>query len=395
MSHYRLQDIRLDTIVFNPRQPRSDGETADLEALAASFGAADTPLVAQLPVVHPAPQGGWMVQAGERRVRAATMHGIVAMQMLVLDTHIAPEMRHRLRVLENLHRVELNPLDEAIALKVVYYVANAHAMGVSDQANTILETADDSLAVLDGLHELLLAHQWVRTRPQVDWEACLAPLGLTLHRSTVMRRIQVLNLDPQVLKRLRDRMLSAASIKALGKLTDTDQVILIDALEETPDIEPKIRRICSKVADTTYSIREAIAEARGVVYFEEEDSRSLSATSATPAPSDDGSDGDDPDVMDGPDAAAPSKKAGAHADSAHADAAHTDEEEVDFDVDVDVGGYVMDAVSLMSQLTETLQQLQQRLHAMPLMEPWGELFRDTYRGLHLDAQPLLAEENEP
>ncbi len=376
MSHYTLQEIPLDAIIFNPRQPRSDGETADLEALAASFGAADNPLIAQLPVVHPAPHGGWMVQAGERRVRAATLRGLRSMQMLVLDTQIAPEIRHRLRVLENLHRVELNPLDEAIALKVVYYVANAHAMGLDAQASTILETAEDSLAVLNALHELLCAHQWLRTRPQVDWEACLAPLGLTLHRSTVMRRIQVLNLDPQVLTRLRERMLSAAAIKALGKLTDTDQVILIDALEETPDIEPKIRRICSKVADKTYSIREAIAEARGVVYFEEEDALPLVGPSdASIATMTD--DGDDPDFMDG-----------AHADDTHTDA------EVDFDLDVDVGGYVMDAVSLMSQLTETLQQLHQRLQATPLMEPWGSLFRDTYRGLHRDAQPLMAEEND-
>ena len=282
MAHYQLQTIRLDRIEFNPRQPRSDAELTDLASLGASFG--DNPgaiQLAQLPVVYPLADGRYRVQMGERRIRAAQERGVDSLQLLVLDQSITLIERHRLSLLENLHRAALSVIDEAVGLKVAYFYENAVALGLQSKANAIMESAPDSFGVMKTLQEFLEEQGWKRTSPAVDWETCLGKLGLALNKQALLRRLYVLNLDTGVIERIQALSrtgtldLSSASIRVIGKLDVAGQLYLLDAIAATPDIATKIRRITSKIEKGVYTIQEAVAEARGEVYLGDDEAESL------------------------------------------------------------------------------------------------------------------------
>ena len=97
-------------IVPNPRQPRTHFDPEDLAELVHSvreFG------VLQPVVVRKNNDGDYELIMGERRTRAAREAGLDAIPAIVRDT--ADEDLLRDALLENLHRSELNPLEEASA----------------------------------------------------------------------------------------------------------------------------------------------------------------------------------------------------------------------------------------------------------------------------------------
>ncbi|KAB1866499.1 ParB/RepB/Spo0J family partition protein [Microbacterium algeriense] len=97
-------------IVANPRQPRTHFDPEDLAELVHSvreFG------VLQPVVVRKNADGDYELIMGERRTRAAREAGLDAIPAIVRET--ADEDLLRDALLENLHRSELNPLEEASA----------------------------------------------------------------------------------------------------------------------------------------------------------------------------------------------------------------------------------------------------------------------------------------
>ncbi|WP_149083991.1 MULTISPECIES: ParB/RepB/Spo0J family partition protein [Microbacterium] len=107
-----IQLIQVDphAIVPNPRQPRTHFNPEDLAELVHSvreFG------VLQPVVVRKNGDGDYELIMGERRTRAAREAGLESIPAIVRDT--ADEDLLRDALLENLHRSELNPLEEASA----------------------------------------------------------------------------------------------------------------------------------------------------------------------------------------------------------------------------------------------------------------------------------------
>lgn len=106
----RLIEVDPHEIVPNPRQPRLHFDHDDLAELVHSvreFG------VLQPVVVRTNDDGKYELIMGERRTRAAREAGLTAIPAIVRDT--ADEHLLRDALLENLHRSELNPLEEASA----------------------------------------------------------------------------------------------------------------------------------------------------------------------------------------------------------------------------------------------------------------------------------------
>ena len=105
-----LAHIDPHSIVPNPRQPRTHFDADDLAELVHSvreFG------VLQPVVVRATEDGTYELIMGERRTRAAREAGLESIPAVVRDT--ADEHLLRDALLENLHRSELNPLEEASA----------------------------------------------------------------------------------------------------------------------------------------------------------------------------------------------------------------------------------------------------------------------------------------
>ncbi len=104
-------EVEVEAIRPNPRQPRQNLDDESLSELAESIKAVG---VLQPVVVRPAGDTYELV-VGERRWRAAMMAGLARVPAIVRDTADPELLRDAL--VENLHRKDLNPMEEAAAYK--------------------------------------------------------------------------------------------------------------------------------------------------------------------------------------------------------------------------------------------------------------------------------------
>jgi ParB family chromosome partitioning protein len=106
----QLREVSVGDVVPNPKQPRQVFDDEALEELTHSvkeFG------LLQPIVVRENGDGRYELIMGERRLRAARAAGLDTVPAIVRDTTDDAMLRDAL--LENIHRVQLNPLEEAAA----------------------------------------------------------------------------------------------------------------------------------------------------------------------------------------------------------------------------------------------------------------------------------------
>lgn len=166
-----FEEIPLDAITPNPRQPRSTFDDEALEELAASI--VEVGLL-QPVVVRRLDPGKYELVMGERRLRASRQAGLDRIPAIVRETSDDDMLRDAL--LENLHRQELNPLEEAAAYQ---------------------QLLDDFGAT----HEQL-AQKVGRSRPHIS------------------NTLRLLNLPPAVQNRVAAGVLSAGHARALLGMSD-------------------------------------------------------------------------------------------------------------------------------------------------------------------------------
>lgn len=186
-----LLHLRLDQIIPNPRQPRAEFDEATLEELAASIRAVG---LLQPIIVRPVQASGnggliapdrrvaadadvYEIVAGERRYRAARLAGLDEIAAVV--RHTADEQMLTEALVENLHRANLNALEEALAYQ--------HLL--------------DDFGIT---HEALAAK-------------------LSKSRSAISNALRLLALPAPVQQRVVDGVLSAGHARALLSLSSTEQ----------------------------------------------------------------------------------------------------------------------------------------------------------------------------
>jgi ParB family chromosome partitioning protein len=106
----QLREVAVGDVVPNPKQPRQVFDDEALDELTHSvreFG------LLQPVVVRENGEGRYELVMGERRLRAARAAGLETVPAIVRDTTDDALLRDAL--LENIHRVQLNPLEEAAA----------------------------------------------------------------------------------------------------------------------------------------------------------------------------------------------------------------------------------------------------------------------------------------
>ncbi len=104
-----LRNIKTDEIIPDPEQPRRRFDEVSLEELAGSIRMHG---ILQ-PIVVTAKGGKYMIVAGERRWRAAKIAGLDKIPALVRT--LTNQHRLELSLIENLQRMDLNPLETATA----------------------------------------------------------------------------------------------------------------------------------------------------------------------------------------------------------------------------------------------------------------------------------------
>ncbi len=166
-----LEEIPVGAILPNPRQPRQVFDEDSLAELAASIDAVG---LLQPVIVRETGPGRYELIMGERRWRACQLAGVAVVPAIVRQTSDDDLLRDAL--IENLHREQLNPLEEAAAYQ---------------------QLLDDFSAT----HEEL-ARRIGRSRPHIS------------------NTIRLLNLPPAVQKRVAAGVLSAGHARALLGVPD-------------------------------------------------------------------------------------------------------------------------------------------------------------------------------
>ena len=105
-----LLDVPIGALEPNPHQPRVHFDEESLADLAASIGELG---VLQPLLVRRVDEGRYQLVAGERRWRAATRAGLATVPVIVRMTDDVASIEQAL--VENLHRQDLTPLEEAAA----------------------------------------------------------------------------------------------------------------------------------------------------------------------------------------------------------------------------------------------------------------------------------------
>ncbi|MEU7955854.1 ParB/RepB/Spo0J family partition protein [Micromonospora humida] len=169
----RFAEISVDAIVPNPKQPRHVFDEEALEELKTSIQEVG---FLQPIVVRQLDGEKYELVMGERRWRAAQAVGRESIPAIVRETKDDAMLRDAL--LENIHRANLNPLEEAAAYQQL-------------------------LEEFGATHEEL-ARRIGRSRPQIS------------------NTIRLLNLPPQVQRRVAAGVLSAGHARALLSLDESE-----------------------------------------------------------------------------------------------------------------------------------------------------------------------------
>jgi ParB family chromosome partitioning protein len=103
-------EVSIDSISPNPRQPRSVFDETALNELTASIKEIG---ILQPPVVRQTSAGKYELIMGERRFRAAKAAGLKNIPVIIRQTPDNELLREAL--IENIHRSQLNPLEEGAA----------------------------------------------------------------------------------------------------------------------------------------------------------------------------------------------------------------------------------------------------------------------------------------
>jgi len=138
----RLAELKLDLIDPDPNQPRKDlGDLADLALSIREHG------VVQPIVVEPDDTGRFRILAGERRFAACRSLGLNTIPSLVRS--VAEQSRLELQLVENLHRKDLHPIEEARAFKRLMNEFNLTQRDLARRLGKSLAAVNQSLRILD------------------------------------------------------------------------------------------------------------------------------------------------------------------------------------------------------------------------------------------------------
>ena len=168
-------EIELSNISANPKQPRTNFDDDQLTELALSIKEVG---LLQPPVVRSIGNGKYQLIMGERRFRAAKLAGLKTIPVIIRQT--SDDQLLREAIVENIHRSQLNPLEEAAAYQ---------------QLLNDFNYTHDELAV-----------------------------KLSKSRPVITNTMRLLNLPVSVQRRVAAGVISAGHARALLSLTDEKEI---------------------------------------------------------------------------------------------------------------------------------------------------------------------------
>ena len=168
-------EIDVNNISANPKQPRTVFDEDQLTELALSIKEVG---LLQPPVVRSIGNGKYQLIMGERRFRAAKLAGLKSIPVIIRQT--ADDQLLREALVENIHRSQLNPLEEGAAYQQL-------------------------------LNDFGYTHDELATK-------------LSKSRPVITNTMRLLNLPASVQRRVAAGVISAGHARALLSLTDEKEI---------------------------------------------------------------------------------------------------------------------------------------------------------------------------
>ena len=233
-------EIAIDQIVPNTKQPREVFEEDDLKELSASIkevGVLQPVVVRSIPATGRSeklqefladkPEARYELIMGERRLRASELAGETTIPAIIRETEDGDLLRDAL--LENLHRAQLNPLEEA----------SAYQQLMADFGATQEE----------------LAKRIARSRPQIANTLRLLKLPTSVQKKVAAQVITagharaLLSLStPEEMERLAERIVA----EGLSVRT-TEEIVRLGKAKATPRPRARQQRPLSQLGESVVS----------------------------------------------------------------------------------------------------------------------------------------------
>ena len=139
-----LLEVPVDALATNPNQPRHTFDEAGIEELAASVSELG---ILQPLLVRDVGGGSYELIAGERRLRAAQVAGLETVPVIVVETDEKGSLERA--IVENIHRADLNPIEEAAAYRQLIADAGLTQEALGERLGKNRVTITNALRLLD------------------------------------------------------------------------------------------------------------------------------------------------------------------------------------------------------------------------------------------------------
>ncbi|MFT4187508.1 MAG: ParB/RepB/Spo0J family partition protein [Aeromicrobium sp.] len=245
----RFEELPLDAITPNPRQPRT---VFDEESMAELVHSIKEIGLLQPVVVREIAPGRFELIMGERRWRASREAGKETIAAVVRETQDEDLLRDAL--LENLHRSQLNPLEEASAYQ---------------------QLLDDF-----GCTHEELGRRIGRSRPQISNTLRLLKLTPAVQRRVAAEvisaghaRALVTVANPEIQERLATRVvaegLSVRALEEIVSLTDDDEKRPTPARKKATVSSPRVEEIANRLSERFDTrVKVALGRSKGRITVE-------------------------------------------------------------------------------------------------------------------------------
>ncbi|MEA5567644.1 ParB/RepB/Spo0J family partition protein [Anabaena sp. UHCC 0399] len=237
--------VAINLIKFPPSQPRRYFDEHKLEELSRSIQKLG---ILEPLLVRPLSGGDYELVAGERRYRAAIMAGLTEVPVVVRD--MDDITTYQVRLVENLQREDLNPLEETEGILELFAIQmQITQQEVSSHLNRMRNVCDRNSE---------LRHNVMSQRETKIVEELFASLGRMSWESFVKNRLPLINLPADVLEVLRSGQLEYTKARAIARVSDesTRKQLLEDAIAynlSLSEIKRKIKGIETTVQSNSLS----------------------------------------------------------------------------------------------------------------------------------------------
>ncbi len=232
--------VPIELILLPPSQPRRYFDPQKMAQLTDSIRVDGIlqPLVVRL---HPLKTGYYELVFGERRYRGAKKAELTQVPIIVKE--LSDQQAQRLALIENLHREDLNPVEE------VEGILQLLSLGL----NKSVEQVISDLHYLKNKKENKVTDNVIRNEVESTILQIFNKLGQNWYSFTC-NRLQLLNLPDDLLTALREGQIAYTKVKTIAKLKNLDerQAILSEAIAQQwsqREIAEKVKEILAKTAE--------------------------------------------------------------------------------------------------------------------------------------------------